>query len=346
MSSTVTAEGTAAVQGTTPGKNRQEMSEVMMNQYLAFAQLLKSILPGDVIYINELMKNHTNFQLGGPADIMVTPEDRRQLMLVLEKAREYHVPCFIMGNGSNIIVRDGGIRGLVIKLERMNSVRADGELIVAESGAEIIEVSGFALEHSLSGLEFACGIPGSVGGAVFMNAGAYNGEMCDILESVTALTPEGELIVLKKDELELGYRTSRVKTHGYIVLEAVMRLKQAERSVIQEKMEELTRKREDRQPLEYPSGGSTFKRPEGYFAGKLIEESGLRGYTLGGAAVSEKHCGFLINKNGASAGEILSLINYVQKVVYDKFAVRLETEVLIVGEDSQEAGQSDQVIFG
>lgn len=340
------AEGACKVQGTNPGKNIQEMSEVMMNQYLAFAQLLKSILPGDVIFINEPMKNHTNFKLGGPADIMVIPEDRRQLMLVLDKAREYHIPCFVMGNGSNIIVRDGGIRGMVIKLERLNSVQVKGDTIVAESGAEIIQVSGFALDHSLTGLEFACGIPGSVGGAVFMNAGAYGGEMSDVLESVTALTPEGRLVVLNKDELELGYRTSRVKTQGYIVLEAVMRLKPAEETLIREKMAELTRKREDRQPLEYPSGGSTFKRPEGYFAGKLIEDSGLRGYTMGGAAVSDKHCGFLINKDEASAAEILSLIGYVQKVVLDKFGVRLETEVLIVGEESAESELAESGIVG
>ncbi len=315
-----------------------------MNQYLAFAQLLKSILPGDVIFVDELMKKHTNFELGGPADIMVIPENRSHLMLILEKAREFNIPFFIMGNGSNVIVRDGGIRGLVIKLERLNGIEVMGDLIIAESGAEIIDVSQLALEHSLSGLEFACGIPGSVGGAVFMNAGAYNGEMSYILDSVLALTLEGELIRLQKDELELGYRTSRVKTQGYIVLEATMRLESAEKTAIRERMEDLTRRREDRQPLEFPSGGSTFKRPEGYFAGKLIEDCGLRGYGIGGAAVSEKHCGFLINKRKASASEMLSLIGYVQARVFEEFGVRLETEVLIVGEDAFEEVMSKREI--
>lgn len=339
-------EGIIAVQGATPGTNRQEMSEVMINQYLAFAQFLKAVLPGDVIFISEMMKNHTYFQLGGPADIMVVPENRRQLTLVLEKAKEYQVPCFIMGNGSNIIVRDGGIRGLVIKLEHLNSVALDGDTIVAESGAEIIDVSQFARDHSLTGLEFACGIPGSVGGAVFMNAGAYYGEMSDVLESVTALTTEGEVIVLKKEELDLGYRTSRVRTQGFIVLEAVMRLKPGEDRIIREKMEDLTRRREERQPLEYPSGGSTFKRPEGFYAGKLIEDCGLRGYTLGGAAVSDKHCGFLINKDGATASEVVALIHYVQEVVLAKYNIHLETEVLIVGEDSGEEAMAETVILG
>lgn len=307
-----------------------------MNRYIEFAEQLKSCLPPEKILVDEPMKNHTNFKVGGPADVMALPTTQAELLCVLDLARRDGIPCFIVGNGSNLVVRDGGIRGLVVKLENLNRIQVEGEYIIAESGAELKALSELALERHLTGLEFACGIPGSLGGAVFMNAGAYDGEMKDVLESVTVITPQGDKKRLSRDELELGYRTSRVKTHGDIVIEARMKLKPGDYEIIGARIAELTRKREDRQPLEFPSAGSTFKRPEGYFAGKLIQDAGLKGYEHFGAAVSAKHSGFIINKDNATAREVLELISHVQQIVMELFHVQLEPEVLIVGEDPQE----------
>ncbi len=304
-----------------------------MNQYLEFIQQLKSCIPEEIIFIEEPMEHHTNFKLGGPADILVIPNDKDELETVLALSRQKNIPCFIIGNGSNLIVRDGGIRGLVIKLDHLKEIRVDGEYITAETGAELKELSDIAMENSLTGLEFACGIPGSLGGAVFMNAGAYDGEMSYVLESVLVITPQGEILELTKDELELGYRTSSVKKHGHVVMEARLKLTHGERERIHEKILDLTKRREDKQPLEYPSAGSTFKRPEGYYAGKLIQDAGLKGYQIRGAQVSEKHCGFVINKDHAKARDVLELIAYIQSVVLEKFGIQLETEVLVVGED-------------
>lgn len=304
-----------------------------MNQYLEFAKRLEACLPQEKILIDEPMKNHTNFKLGGPADIMVLPSSQSELECILSQARQEDIPCFIIGNGSNLVVRDGGIRGLVIKLEQLNQIRVEGDCIIADSGAELKKLSDLALTHHLSGLEFACGIPGTLGGAVFMNAGAYDGEMSHVLESVTIVTPQGEKQVLTRDELELGYRTSRVKTCGDIVIQARMKLTPGSYDSIQARIADLTKKREDKQPLEYPSAGSTFKRPVGHYAGKLIQDAGLKGYEHNGAAVSDKHSGFIINKNNATAQDVLELIAFVQKTVRDLYEIQLDPEVLIVGED-------------
>ena len=243
------------------------------------------------------------------------------------------MPFMVIGNGSNLLVKDGGIRGTVIKLSALNNIEVNGVEITAETGALLTDVSKIALKHSLTGFEFACGIPGSVGGAVFMNAGAYDGELSFVIEEAEVIDKDGNMLVLNKEELNLGYRTSAVMTNGYIVLRARFKLKQGEYDKIKGRIDELTFRREDKQPLEYPSAGSTFKRPVGYFAGKLIQDAGLKGFTLGGAAVSEKHSGFIINKEKATAKDILSLIDHVQKTVLDMFGVELHPEVRIVGED-------------
>lgn len=304
-----------------------------MNRFKEFEEKLKKVTGESNIYINEAMSKHTNFKLGGPADLLVIPDTKEELINILNLSREMEIPTFVIGNGSNLIVKDGGIRGLVVKLEKLKSMKVEEDSIIADCGAELKDLSTLALENNLTGMEFACGIPGSLGGAVFMNAGAYLGEMKQVLDSVTALDNKGNIINLKRDELDLSYRSSVIKKKGYIVLDAIMKLEKGEHETIKERIDLLTFKREDKQPLEMPSAGSTFKRPDGYYAGKLIEDAGLKGYCYKGAAVSDKHSGFIINKNNATALEVLELIAYVQKVVKEKFGVDLETEVLIVGED-------------
>lgn len=282
---------------------------------------------------NEPMKKHVTFRVGGNADYFVTVKSAEETADIIGLCREEKIPYFIMGNGSNLLVGDRGIRGVVIQIAKeMNEVRVEGNTIVAQAGALLSRIANAALQESLTGLEFASGIPGTLGGAVVMNAGAYGGEMKDILETVRVLTPRGEILELKNEELELGYRTSIVAKKDYIVLDAKIKLEKGDREKIQEYMEDLKGRRTSKQPLEYPSAGSTFKRPEGYFAGKLIGDAGLRGFTLGGAQVSEKHCGFVINKGNATAKEILQLIEEVQKRVKENSGVWLETEVKKVGE--------------
>lgn len=304
-----------------------------MNKYRGFADTLEKITAKENILIDEAMKNHTNFKLGGPADILVIPNTKDELVKIINAARSAEIPVFIIGNGSNLIVRDGGIRGLVIKLEKLRNMKVEGTTLIADCGAELKDLSKLALDNSLTGLEFACGIPGSLGGAVFMNAGAYLGEMKQVLDKVTAIDSYGNIIYLLRDDLDLSYRSSVVKKKGYIVLDAEIKLEKGDPLAIKDRIDLLTQKREDKQPLEMPSAGSTFKRPEGYFAGKLIEDSGLKGYCHKGAQVSDKHCGFIINRDNAKANDVIELIAYVQKVVKEKFGVDLETEVLIVGED-------------
>lgn len=304
-----------------------------MDKYIGAYNRLRMFLEEDEILLREPMKNHTYFEIGGDADLLAMPDSVEKLVRIYRFAKEEGLPIFLIGNGSNLLVKDGGIRGLVLKTERVNTIRVEGQRIVAACGALLSDISDVAYTHSLSGFEFACGIPGTLGGAVFMNAGAYDGEMSFVLESVTVLTPAMEVKTLPKEELELGYRTSAVKKNDYIVLEATMALKPGDSEEIRLKIEDLTKRREDRQPLEYPSAGSTFKRPVGYYAGKLIQDAGLKGYQLGGAQVSEKHSGFVINRGNASAEEVLALIAYIQATVKEKFGVDLATEVLIVGED-------------
>ena len=298
-----------------------------------FYEALVKVLDEDQIKPEEPMKNHVTFRVGGPADFSVTPKNYEELSGVLKCCAKYEMPCYIMGNGSNLLVSDQGYRGVVIQLFRqLNDIQCEGNVIRAHAGALLSAVANRALEEKLTGFEFAAGIPGTLGGACVMNAGAYGGEMKDVLKSVTVLTREGERITLQKNELELGYRTSIIAKKDYIVLEAEIELEVGDAEEIKAVMDDLKERRTTKQPLEYPSAGSTFKRPEGYFAGKLIQESGLQGFQVGGAQVSEKHCGFVINKDQATAADIAELIRQVQDRVEEKFGVRLETEVKRLGE--------------
>ena len=298
-----------------------------------FYEALVKVLDEDQIKPEEPMKNHVTFRGGGSADFFVTPKNYEELSWVLKCCAKYEMPCYIMGNGSNLLVSDQGYRGVVIQLFRqLNDIQCEGNVIRAQAGALLSAVANRALEEKLTGFEFAAGIPGTLGGACVMNAGAYGGEMKDVLKSVTVLTREGERITLQKNELELGYRTSIIAKKDYIVLEAEIELKAGDAEEIKAVMDDLKERRTTKQPLEYPSAGSTFKRPEGYFAGKLIQESGLQGFQVGGAQVSEKHCGFVINKDQATAADIAELIRQVQDRVEEKFGVRLETEVKRLGE--------------
>lgn len=304
-----------------------------MNLYRDFGELLRSIFGYDKIYIDEPMKNHTSFKVGGPADILVTPDSAEDVIKLIKLCEERKVPCIIIGNGSNLLVRDGGIRGVVVKLSRMDKIEVQGDRIIAESGVKLCDVCNAAMMNSLTGLEFACGIPGSVGGAVAMNAGAYNGEIANVIESARAVDKSGEIRIFGRDDLELGYRTSIILKENYTILDVVFKLEKGDKEKIKNRIEELNRRRSEKQPLEFPSAGSTFKRPEGHFAAKLIEDTGLKGVSVGGAEVSKKHSGFIINKKGATAKDILDLIELVQRQVKDAYGVELATEVRIVGED-------------
>ncbi len=303
-----------------------------MNAYKELA----SFLTEEEILLEEPMKNHTWFKIGGIADILLRPESVEKLIKVIHYVNKNSIPTFLIGNGSNLLVRDGGIRGIVIKTEQIKNISIEGNILSAECGAELADISTAAYNASLTGFEFACGIPGTLGGAVYMNAGAYDGEMSFVLDEVRVVTMDLKVITLKREDLELGYRTSAVKTNGYVVLDAKIILEPGAKEEIKGKIDDLTHKREDRQPLEFPSAGSTFKRPTGYFAGKLIQDAGLKGYQIGGAQVSEKHSGFVINKENAKADDVLGLIQYIQNTVMEKFNVELSTEVLIVGEDLAE----------
>lgn len=297
-----------------------------------FLERLREVLGSEQCFTQEDMKKHTTFQAGGPAEYYVRPK-RSQIQPVLSLCRQYGIPWMVIGNGSNLLTGDKGIPGVVMEIGRMaDGIAITGETLIAEAGALLSSVARQAAQQELAGMEFAAGIPGSVGGAVVMNAGAYGGEMKQILRKVTVLTEEGREKELSLEELELGYRQSCIARNHYIVLEAEFGLAKGRKEEILLRMEELREKRREKQPLEYPSAGSTFKRPEGYFAGKLIEDAGLRGYQVGGAQVSEKHCGFVINKGNASAAEIRRLILDVQEQVEAKFGVHLEPEVKFIGE--------------
>lgn len=304
-----------------------------MNQYMEFYKLLGEFYNEEDITVDSPMSEHIYFRVGGPADILVTPVNEEQVVNTLKLCREYNVPYFILGNGSNILVKDGGISGVVIKFNKLNKITTEGNCVTAQSGALLKDVSKAALENNLRGFEFACGIPGSIGGAVFMNAGAYDGEMAHVIKSARVIDENCNIKNLTKEELELGYRSSIVMKKGYVVIEATVELESGEYASIKDKIDDLTNRRDSKQPLEYPSAGSTFKRPEGYFAGKLIQDSGLKGFSIGGAAVSEKHSGFVINKGGATAKDVLDVIAHVQKTVKENFDVELHTEVRIIGRD-------------
>ncbi len=301
-----------------------------MNHFVL--EQLREILPPNSIMTEEPMSKHTTFRIGGPADIFVSP-NMEQVAKVMKIAKEAGILVTIIGNGSNLLVGDKGIRGLVLSFgKEAENLRVDGQFMTIGAGCLLSKAAAEAARLGLSGLEFAAGIPGSLGGAIVMNAGAYGGEMKDVVVSVKVLTPSGELLELPKQELDFSYRHSCVPEKNYIVLSATVKLEPKDEVLIRAEMLDYKNRRVEKQPLEYPSAGSTFKRPEGYFAGKLIEDAGLRGYTVGGAQVSEKHCGFVINKDKATAEDVLQLIKDVQDKVYAQFQVKLEPEVKMVGE--------------
>jgi len=304
----------------------------MINQEFLYNELVNKI-GKESIHFSEPIKNHVYTKLGGKADILIMPSSVDALKTLLKIKHAYNLPITILGGGSNVIIKDGGIRGLTIGMSNMVGTFINGNYITVKAGTSIIETSKKALNHSLSGLEFACGIPGSVGGAIYMNAGAYGGQISDSLEKVTVMTQTGEVLILHKEELSLGYRKSIFMKNEYIILEAEFKLREGDHACIKEKMDELTKARELKQPLEYPSCGSVFKRPPGYFAGKLIQESNLQGKRIGGAEVSRKHAGFIVNIDNATSQDYLKLIDLIMKTVKHNFNVELETEVIVLGED-------------
>ena len=297
-----------------------------------FCHKLKNVITKGTVLTEEPMRMHTSFQIGGPAEIFVQPATGDEVRQAICLAKEEQIPFFVVGNGSNLLVSDDGFRGMIVQIGRnLQEISVEDNVIYAQAGALLSRVARTALEHGLTGMEFAAGIPGSLGGAGDMNAGAYGGEMKDILKDVEVLTPDGEIKILSLEELDLSYRHSCIFEKDYIVLSVHLQLEQGDTTVIRNRMDELARARREKQPLEYPSAGSTFKRPEGYFAGALIQDAGLKGYTVGGAQVSEKHSGFVINRGGATAEEVLFLIKQVQKKVKSRFGVTMEPEVRMVG---------------
>lgn len=298
-----------------------------------FLDRVTEIIDKERVFTDEPMSRHTTFRIGGPADYFVCPETVDEVQKVVRLCNEMDMPFYLLGNGSNLLVGDKGFRGVIVRLyKQMDKIEVSGTKIRAQAGALLVKVASEACRNGLTGLEFAGGIPGTLGGAVVMNAGAYGGEMKNVLEEVAVLTREGELLTLSKEELELGYRTSIVGRKGYIALEAVLQLEKKDAKEIREYMNELREKRTTKQPLEYASAGSTFKRPEGHFAGQLIEQAGLRGFRVGDAQVSEKHCGFLINRGNATAEDVVELMREVTVKVEEKFGVTLEPEVKKLGE--------------
>ena len=300
--------------------------------YTDFLNEIASFMKAEDIKTDEIMSQHTTFRVGGAAKVFLTihsEEDLRNIFLILKKQ---NLPYFVLGNGSNLLVSDEGYDGVIIYLgEEFSEVEITDTKIRAKAAALLGKVARIAMENELSGLEFAAGIPGTLGGGVVMNAGAYGGELSQVITKVRAMNPEGEILELDKSQLQLGYRTSIFKFQSFVILEVFMELQKGDKEEIQETMKEYTKARVEKQPLEYPSAGSTFKRPEGYFAGKLIMDAGLRGYRIGDAQVSEKHCGFVINRGNATASEIKTLMNDVAKKVKDEFGVSLEAEVILLG---------------
>lgn len=305
----------------------------LMNKIKIYKELIEAISKYAVL-LDEPMKNHTFIRTGGLADIMVIPESIEDIQLAIKICRENNAPYFIMGNGSNLIVRDKGMRCVVIKIaDKLNNVTINGNTVVAQAGISLSTLSKKVMAESLKGFEFANGIPGTLGGAITMNAGAYGGEMKDVVKSVKVLDLEGKIQTLSLEDLKLGYRTSKIQTNGYIVLEVEMEFEKGNYEEIAEITRDLTERRTTKQPLHLPSAGSVFKRPPGHFAGKLIEDSGLKGKRVGGAQVSEIHCGFIVNVDNATTEDVLNLIKLVQKTVKDKFEIELHTEVRIIGEE-------------
>ena len=294
---------------------------------------LKDVVGEINVLKDEPMSAHTTFRIGGNADYFVTPDNVEQLKDAIKLCNESKVDYIVLGNGSNVLVSDKGIRGVVIQLQScLNDISVDGERIYAMAGALLSKIAAEAVKHGLAGFEFAAGIPGSLGGAVLMNAGAYGGEMSDVIVYADVYKPSEGMVRLTVDELKLGYRTSIIKHTDWIVLGACIELKNGDKDEIVKKTEFLKEQRNAKQPVDMPSAGSAFKRPQGYYAGKLIMDAGLRGFSIGGAAVSEKHCGFLVNKGGATAEDMLKLFDEVRYIVREKFGVTLEPEVRFIGE--------------
>ena len=311
---------------------RLDLQETDMQEFI---QLLKSRITSGNILEREPMSRHTTFSVGGPADIFVQPGSVEEVQWALQCSRERKVPFFVVGNGSNLLVSDEGYRGVILRVGNgMREIRIAGNHIVAQAGATLAGVARAAMEHGLTGMEFASGIPGTVGGGVVMNAGAYGGEMSQVVKSVEVLGRSGEFWTLDNETMEFGYRKSSIKGHEYIVTEVEFELTPGDQEKIKATMAELALKRREKQPLEYPSAGSTFKRPEGLFAGKLIQDAGLRGYRVGGAQVSEKHCGFVVNvvPGETKAGDVMQVIRYCQEQVKEAFDVKLEPEVIFLGD--------------
>ncbi|PWM78273.1 MAG: UDP-N-acetylenolpyruvoylglucosamine reductase [Phascolarctobacterium sp.] len=303
------------------------------NSVNQLAEVLKQKMPGHV-YCAEPMKKHTSFKIGGPADILVQPQNADGLAQALAAARDYEVPVTILGNGSNVLVRDKGIRGLVIQLgNALKSFRQEGERLYFGAGYSLALASRKAWECGLSGMEFAVGIPGSIGGAVYMNAGAYNGEMKCVVESVRVMDMNGNTAELTAEDLQFGYRKTSLQQSGYIITEVCLKMQPGNKDDIKAMMDDFSSRRISKQPLEMPSAGSMFKRPPGYFAGTLIEQAGLKGYTVGGAQVSTKHAGFVVNCGNATAADVLQLIADVRRIIMEKAGVELHPEVLVIGEE-------------
>ena len=295
---------------------------------------LRANIPEEQILLNESMKKHTSFRIGGPADIMVVPHDTEQVKTAIEIFKAHNIPYFIMGRGSNLLVRDKGIRGGVIKLaDGFSKAKVTDRQIQAQAGILLSSLSNLALRAELTGLEFASGIPGTLGGAVAMNAGAYGGEIKDVIEKVIVLDENQKVLSFTNSEMNFGYRKSIVQNTKMIVLEVYMTLEKGNYQESKEKIKELTKRRREKQPLNYPSAGSTFKRPVGYYAGKLIQDSGLKGMRVGNAQISELHSGFIINMGDATAEDVIKLIEKVKTRVYDRFGVNLEPELKIIREE-------------
>jgi len=299
----------------------------------AMLETLQSIVPGENIHLKESMALHTTFRVGGPAECLIEIENATQLEKVQKYLGLVECPFVVIGNGSNLLVSDKGYKGVVLQIgKKMSQVTVAGNVVKAQAGALMSQVAAVAMQHGLTGLEFASGIPGTVGGGVVMNAGAYGGELAQVVVEVCVMDRNGEILVLDNETMEFGYRKSTIRKKPFVVTEVTFKLEPGDKDAIKAKIDELTVARREKQPLEFPSAGSTFKRPEGHFAGALIMDAGLRGFRIGGAMVSEKHCGFVINTGDATAADIVAVIREIQRQVKEQFNVDLETEVVFLGE--------------
>lgn len=304
---------------------------------VAVIQALRKFVPEEDIRLREPMAEHTTFRIGGPADCLVQISSREQLIQVQRYLRLVEVPFFILGNGSNLLVSDRGYPGIVLQIgQKMSNIEVRGDVMIAQAGASMARAARAAQEHGLTGLEFASGIPGTIGGGIVMNAGAYDGELSEVVTQVNVVNSEGECMELENETMEFGYRTSTIRNNPFTVTEVILKLTKGDREQIKAKMEDLAARRREKQPLEYPSAGSTFKRPKGYFAGKLIMDAGMKGFRIGGAEVSEKHCGFVVNIDNATAEDVRRVIAEVQEHVKEKFNVDLEPEILFLGFDDRQ----------